>query len=101
MAGEIAALIEAVAAEVAPELFELQVVADVVVHVRETVRLVRVADQARQQLLRSAGLVIYRHEASVVAFHVCSIVPVFFRLKIALLVIDQSYLALLAFALRI
>ena len=47
MACEVAALVEAVAAAVALEFFELQVVADVVVHVREAVRLVRLADQAR------------------------------------------------------
>ena len=87
MASEVAALVEAVAAAVALELFELQVVADVVVHVRQAVRLVRLADQARQLLLRSASLLIHSQLASEVTLHVCLIALGSHCLNIALVMI--------------
>ena len=87
MASKIATLVEAVAAAVALEFFELQVVADVVEHVGQAVRLVNPADQARQLLLRSASLLIHSQLASVVTLHVWLIVLGSDRLNIALTMI--------------
>ena len=70
MARQVTTLVESVAAPVTLELLELQVIAQMVMHVCESVCSELVADEAGELLFLAARLFINRYESAVVLLKV-------------------------------